>query len=178
MAGWARVPQRSCTTAAAAGATPVMTWYRLGRLLCPPTLWRLLPPRRHCNPHATRRGRWTPLAGARDGTILPHMCAATATAVGRSVPRREGADKVTGRARYTDDLVVPGAWYGKTVRSTVPRGRLRAITLDPEFDWGRVVVITAVDIPGENVVHLIRDDQPVLARIEGEIRDRKSTRLK
>jgi CO/xanthine dehydrogenase Mo-binding subunit len=99
------------------------------------------------------------------------MTDATASpAVGRSVPRREGAAKVTGRARYTDDLVVPGAWYGKTIRSTVARGTLRSITLDPGFDWSRVVVVTADDIPGENVVHLIRDDQPALARPGGEIR--------
>ena len=99
------------------------------------------------------------------------MTDATASpAVGRSVPRREGADKVTGRARYTDDLVVPGAWYGKTIRSTVARGTLRSITLDPGFDWSRVVVVTADDIPGENVVQLIRDDQPALARLGGEIR--------
>jgi CO/xanthine dehydrogenase Mo-binding subunit len=99
------------------------------------------------------------------------MTDATASpAVGRSVPRREGADKVTGRARYTDDLVVPGAWYGKTIRSTVARGTLRSITLDPAFDWTRVIVVTADDIPGENVVHLIRDDQPALSRLGTEIR--------
>ena len=93
-------------------------------------------------------------------------------AVGRSVPRREGADKVTGRARYTDDLVVPGAWYAKTIRSAIPRGTLRSITLDPAFDWSGVVVVTADDIPppGENVVQLIRDDQPALARLGDEIR--------
>src|SRR5882724_2844989 len=94
----------------------------------------------------------------------------TTSAVGRPVLRREGGDKVTGRARYTDDLVVPGAWYGKTIRSTVARGALRSITLDPGFDWSRVVVVTANDIPGENVVQLIRDDQPALARLGGEIR--------
>ena len=94
--------------------------------------------------------------------------------VGQSVPRREGAAKVTGAARYTDDLVVPGAWFGKTIRSTVPRGRIRSITLDPgAFDWGRVVVVTADDIPGDNVVQLIRDDQPVLARQGGEIRHKE-----
>ncbi len=97
----------------------------------------------------------------------------TTVAVGRSVPRREGGDKVTGRARYTDDLAVPGALYGKTIRSTVPKGRIRSITLDPAFEWGRVTVVTADDIPGENVVQLIRDDQPVLARNHGEIRHRE-----
>ena len=97
----------------------------------------------------------------------PAPAPAPVTAVGRSVPRREGADKVTGRARYTDDIAVPGAWYGKTVRSTIPRGTIRSITLDPAvFDWSRVVVVTADDIPGENVVQLIRDDQPALAHRE------------
>ncbi|HXM37063.1 MAG TPA: xanthine dehydrogenase family protein molybdopterin-binding subunit [Gemmatimonadales bacterium] len=95
------------------------------------------------------------------------------TTVGRSVPRREGVAKVTGEALYTDDLVVPGAWYGKTIRSTIARGTIRAITFDPSFDWSpsRVAVVTAEDIPGENVVQLIRDDQPALA--EREIRHRE-----
>jgi len=97
----------------------------------------------------------------------------TTSTIGRSVPRREGAAKVTGAARYTDDLVVPGAWYGKTIRSTVPRGRIRSITLDPTFDWSRVVIVTADDIPGDNVVQLIRDDQPVLAPRGGEIRHKE-----
>jgi CO/xanthine dehydrogenase Mo-binding subunit len=95
----------------------------------------------------------------------------TKAAVGRPVPRREGGDKVTGRARYTDDLVVPGAWYGKTIRSTIPRGSVRSITFDPAFDWPKVVVVTAQDIPGDNVVQLIRDDQPALSA--GEIRHRE-----
>ncbi|HXG96077.1 MAG TPA: xanthine dehydrogenase family protein molybdopterin-binding subunit [Gemmatimonadales bacterium] len=94
-------------------------------------------------------------------------------AVGRSVPRREGGDKVTGRARYTDDFVVAGAWYGRTIRSTIAHGRVRSIALDPAFDWSRVVVVTADDIPGDNVVQLIRDDQPVLAPLGGEIRHRE-----
>jgi len=93
--------------------------------------------------------------------------------IGQSVPRREGVAKVTGAAKYTDDLVIVGAWYGKTVRSTIAAGRLRAISLDPAFDWSRVVVVTAADIPGENVVHLIRDDQPVLARVGGDIRHKE-----
>ena len=90
----------------------------------------------------------------------------TPAAVGRPVLRREGADKVTGRARYTDDLVVPGAWYGRTIRSGIPRGRIRNITYDPAFDWSQVVVVTAQDIPGDNVVQLIRDDQPALAAVD------------
>src|SRR6267378_8139632 len=124
-----------------------------------------------------RYGVCCPPGAAHSVAILPHMSSPPppplAPAVGRSVPRRAGVDKVTGRARYTDDIVAPGAWYGRTIRSNVPRGRIRSITLDPAFDWERVVVVTADDIPGENVVHLIRDDQPVLAPKGGEIRHRE-----
>src|SRR5438477_2575855 len=83
--------------------------------------------------------------------------------VGRSPPRKDGADKVTGRARYLDDLTYPGQLWGRTVRSHVAHGRIREIVWDAQFDWGDIVRVTAADIPGENVVHLIEDDQPMLA---------------
>src|SRR5258708_7495793 len=37
--------------------------------------------------------------------------------VGMSVPRKEGRDKVTGAARYVDDVSMPGIVYGATVWS-------------------------------------------------------------
>jgi len=84
--------------------------------------------------------------------------------------RREGPAKLTGTALYADDIVVPGAWYGATVRSTEPHARLLGIELDPDFDWTDVTLVTAADIPGQNVVSLISDDQPVLVPVGGEIR--------
>src|SRR6187549_4149105 len=82
----------------------------------------------------------------------------------RAIPlRREGPAKLTGTALYADDMVFPGAWYGHTVRSREPHARLLGIDLDPEFDWSKVVLLTAKDIPGDNLVSLIQDDQPVLA---------------
>jgi CO/xanthine dehydrogenase Mo-binding subunit len=85
----------------------------------------------------------------------------------RGVPlRREGRDKLTGAARFTDDIVVPGAWYGSTVRATQAHARLLGIDLDPAFDWSRVVVVTAADIPGENVVISLAADQPALVADE------------
>ena len=44
--------------------------------------------------------------------------------VGRPVPRKEGRAKVTGAARYVDDISLPEMLYGTTVRSPVPRGRI------------------------------------------------------
>ena len=98
------------------------------------------------------------------GTPMPGRARAAAPL------RREGPAKLTGAALYTDDLVFPGAWYGATIRSTEPHARLLAIDLDPAFDWSRITVVTAADIPGENVVSLISDDQPVLVPVGGEIR--------
>ncbi|HXI46724.1 MAG TPA: xanthine dehydrogenase family protein molybdopterin-binding subunit, partial [Candidatus Acidoferrales bacterium] len=107
------------------------------------------------------------------GVATPLVVAAGEIAAGRiaAAPlRREGPAKLTGAAKYTDDLVFPGAWYGITIRSTEAHARLVAIEPDPEADWSQVVIATAADIPGDNVVGLIKDDQPVLVPIGGEIR--------
>jgi len=83
--------------------------------------------------------------------------------VGLPVPRIEAGDKVTGRALYVDDLKVAGLLHGVTVRSTIPHGRITGIHYDPAFDWSGFTIVDARDIPGENVVMLIEDDQPILA---------------
>src|SRR4029453_9702413 len=83
--------------------------------------------------------------------------------------RREGPAKLTGEAKYADDLVFPGAWFGATIRSNDAHARFVALDLDPGFDWSKVVVVTAADIPGENIVSLISDDQPILVPVGGEI---------
>ncbi len=89
--------------------------------------------------------------------------------VARPAPlRREGPAKLTGTAIYVDDLVVPGAWYGATIRSTEARARFLGLEVDASFDWTQVVVVTAADIPGENTIASIQRDQPVL--VEDEIR--------
>ncbi|CAN5843336.1 xanthine dehydrogenase family protein molybdopterin-binding subunit [soil metagenome] len=85
------------------------------------------------------------------------------------MPRVDGIAKVTGRARYLDDLDAPGAWHGATVRSKVPHGVLEAIVLDPVFDWSSVVVATADDIKGANVIMLIEDDQPALVKVGARV---------
>jgi CO/xanthine dehydrogenase Mo-binding subunit len=97
------------------------------------------------------------------GTITPGLARAAAPL------RREGPAKLTGAARYADDLVFPGAWYGATIRSADAHARFVALDLDPAFDWSKVVVVTAADIPGDNVVSSIKADQPILVPVGGEI---------
>ncbi|HEY7516464.1 MAG TPA: molybdopterin cofactor-binding domain-containing protein, partial [Vicinamibacteria bacterium] len=86
----------------------------------------------------------------------------------RSTPRREGPEKLTGRALYVDDHPLPGALFGATLRSTIPRGKITKVELDPRFPWSELVVVTARDVPGANHVALMEDDQPLLA--DGEVR--------
>ncbi len=83
--------------------------------------------------------------------------------VGSSAPRKEGVDKLLGRARYVDDIEREGMWHGTTVRSTIPRGLIRSIKFGREVDWTEFAVATAADIPGQNHVQLIFADQPCLA---------------
>jgi CO/xanthine dehydrogenase Mo-binding subunit len=65
--------------------------------------------------------------------------------VGRSVPRLESRDKVTGRAEYTHTMRLPGMLHAKIFRSTVAHGRIKSI------DTG-----AAKKVPG--VLHVITID--------------------
>ena len=83
--------------------------------------------------------------------------------VGESVPRKEGRDKVTGRSKYVDDMVLPNMLFAATVRSQIPHGRIRKISFGADVAWDEFVVVSAKDIPGRNCIALIGDDQPCLA---------------
>src|SRR6202167_5585039 len=83
--------------------------------------------------------------------------------VGKSVPRKEGRDKVTGRSQYIDDMALPDMLFGATVRSRIPRGRIKKITFGPGIAWNEFVIVSAKDIPGKNCIALIGEDQPCLA---------------
>src|SRR6201995_44935 len=87
--------------------------------------------------------------------------------IGRSVPRLEAREKVTGRAEYTHLMSVPNMVHGKIFRSTVPHGRIKSIdTSAAKKIPGVFRVITA-----EDVRKVIPDpyygpafhDQPILA---------------
>src|SRR5437764_7010844 len=93
--------------------------------------------------------------------------------VGKSIPRKEGRKKVTGQALYVDDLKFDNMLHGVTVRSSIARGRIKNISFnqppataggsDRDIPWDEFTIVTAKDIPGENYVALILNDQPYLA---------------
>src|ERR1051325_861955 len=82
--------------------------------------------------------------------------------IGASVPRLEGPDKVTGRARYAADVLLPGMLYGKVLRS--PHAHARIISIDASAAMqapGVKAVVTGKDIPGHLMGRQLQD-MPVL----------------
>lgn len=67
--------------------------------------------------------------------------------IGTAVPRVDGVDKVTGRAKYTGDMVVPGMLEGKFLRS--PYAHARIVNIDTsaaEKIPGVVAVLVGKDL--------------------------------
>ncbi|MDR2159319.1 MAG: xanthine dehydrogenase molybdenum-binding subunit XdhA [Treponema sp.] len=68
--------------------------------------------------------------------------------VGESIPRVDAWEKVTGRAKYTDDLADRNALIGKVLHSTVANGLVTNMdTSEAEKMPGVVKVITCFDVP-------------------------------
>jgi CO/xanthine dehydrogenase Mo-binding subunit len=85
--------------------------------------------------------------------------------VGTSVPRVDAVEKVTGRARYTGDIVLPGMLHGKAVRSPHAHARIRAIdATEAEAIPGVAAVLTRDDLKDVDPYYgpLVRD-RPLLA---------------
>ena len=87
-------------------------------------------------------------------------------AVGRNVLRKDGVEKVSGAARYIDDLSFPNLLHARTIRSTIPSGHV--VDIQYHGDTTGFTIVDYRDVPGRNIVALIDDDQPCLA--EREIR--------
>lgn len=68
--------------------------------------------------------------------------------VGKSLPRVDAYEKVTGRARYTEDLTPPGALVARVLHSTIANGYVvRMDTSKARAIPGVVRVVTCFDVP-------------------------------
>ena len=84
--------------------------------------------------------------------------------IGKSVVREDAVAKVTGKAIYGGDLYKPGMLHGKVLLSTEAHALVTRIdTSAAERMDGVHAVLTAKDIPGENVYGIALPDQQVLA---------------
>ncbi len=89
--------------------------------------------------------------------------------IGKSVRRKDGPDKVTGRAVYSEDVKLPGTLVGRVLRSPHPHARILRIDTAKAMSLpGVKAVITAEDTKGvkHGFVETPRypPDQDVLAR--------------
>ena len=68
--------------------------------------------------------------------------------VGRSIPRVDAADKVTGRAKYTDDLCPRPVLEAKILHSTIANGWVKSMDISAAQALpGVVKVLTCFDVP-------------------------------
>src|SRR5437763_17016049 len=69
-------------------------------------------------------------------------------AVGHSVPRVDGPDKVSGIARYAADLNLPGLLHARPVLSIYSHAKIKSINAESSLKArGMVRVVTAKDLP-------------------------------
>ena len=81
--------------------------------------------------------------------------------ISRSVVKKDHAAKMNGTALYVDDHSAQGMLYGKLVRSPHARAKVLGIKLPPLPEG--YFTVDRRDVPGENRVHVVKDDTPVFA---------------
>ncbi len=62
-----------------------------------------------------------------EGELAPWDLDSKLDVMGRRHPRLDGPAKVTGRAKYTYDLKLPGMLWGRMLRASVPAGEMRLL---------------------------------------------------
>jgi len=98
-----------------------------------------------------------------EGEIV--MPTAEKNVVGSSVPRVDGIPKLTGQAKFANDLYFPNMLYAKVLRSAHAHALIKNIkTEQAKALPGVVAVLTAADVPGRNGYGIHIKDQPVLAK--------------
>jgi CO/xanthine dehydrogenase Mo-binding subunit len=95
------------------------------------------------------------------------------TVVGRDVRRVDAIEKLTGIAKYVADHLVEEALIVRAVRSPHPHAVVKKVEKKGTLGVPGVVgVITAEDVPGENEIGYLVEDQPLVtpkARYIGDI---------
>src|SRR5256885_12275881 len=66
--------------------------------------------------------------------------------VGRDTPRLDGAAKVTGQARYTHDISLPGMLHARILRSPHPHARILSIDASPATKLAGVKAVVTFEI--------------------------------
>ncbi|WP_322806222.1 molybdopterin-dependent oxidoreductase [Thermanaerothrix sp.] len=91
--------------------------------------------------------------------------------VGNVHPRPDAVAKVTGRAKYTDDLQFEGMLHARVKRAMVPSAIVKRIDVSKAKALpGVAAVLTAEDIPGERNHGLVIYDWPIMVGVGERVR--------
>ncbi|MDA3872054.1 MAG: xanthine dehydrogenase family protein molybdopterin-binding subunit, partial [Candidatus Marinimicrobia bacterium] len=84
--------------------------------------------------------------------------------ISKAINRVDGKDKISGEAKYIDDVKFKDQLFAKTVRSEIPKGKIVSIKI-PKLP-NDYFVIDKNDIPGINRMRTVVSDHPIFAEDE------------
>lgn len=106
-------------------------------------------------------GGGVPLHGDGDPSRGPN---ASLSVIGRRMRKTDGLAKSTGRARYTDDISLPGMLHGKILRSPHPHARILSIdTSEADRLPGVFATVTGAEMPTPYGIIVWTPDEQALA---------------
>ncbi|HMK87915.1 MAG TPA: xanthine dehydrogenase family protein molybdopterin-binding subunit [Steroidobacteraceae bacterium] len=76
--------------------------------------------------------------------------------IGKPIPRHDARAKVTGAARFTVDVALPGMLYGRILRSPLPHARVRAIDVSAATGHRDVRAVVEVARPDDASASILR----------------------
>ena len=87
----------------------------------------------------------------------------TFSIIGKPRRRVDGVDKVTGRTRFADDIILPRMLHCKLLRSHVPHARITSVDVSRAERYpGVKLVLTGKDFPNEyGILPVSQDEQPL-----------------
>ncbi len=106
-----------------------------------------------------------------EGEARPWDADTKLSVVGKAVPRIDGHLKVSGKAKYTFDVAVPGMLWAAVLRSPHPAARIDAIDLEPAKSQPGVKAVVAVAAVGDRMLFAGQDVAAVAAERPEQARD-------
>ena len=77
----------------------------------------------------------------------PQKSATDLSVVGKRLPKIDAPDKATGRAIYTDDIVLPNMIYGKLLLSPLPHAKIKSVNIEKAKSLpGVKLILTGSDV--------------------------------
>ena len=102
---------------------------------------------------------------------MPYKWPEKRQVIGTSVPRLDGAQKVSGKAKYSFDRNLPGLLHGKILRSPHAKAKLTALDLAPAEAMPGVKAVHPIKAAGANLNFVGDEIAAVAAETEEQARD-------